>query len=99
SDRLLMLPRRIAAQRERLNRRRVTLYRLVESRKRELRTRLRAVDAPLARVPGRVQRLRHQLESTVSTLNAVSPLSVLSRGYSIAFFSTLNRLKTTLDSP
>ena len=98
SDRLGLLPRRIAAQRERLNRRRVTLYRLVESRTRELRTRLRAVDDPLARVPGRVQRARHQLESTVSTLNAVSPLSVLSRGYAIAFFRWRNRRKPILDS-
>ena len=98
SDRLGLLPRRIAAQRERLNRRRVTLYRLVESRTRALRTRLRAVDDPLARVLGRVQRVRHQLESTMATLNAVSPLSVLARGYAIAFFRARNRRKPILDS-
>jgi exodeoxyribonuclease VII large subunit len=98
ADRLGLLPRRIAAQRERLNRRRVSLYRLLESRARELRTRLRAVDEPLARVLMRVQRSRHQLESTVATLNAVSPLSVLSRGYAIAFSRTRNRRKPILDS-
>src|SRR5204862_4035734 len=75
-----------------------TLYRLVESRTRELRTRLRAVDDPLARVLVRVQRARHQLESTLTTLNAVSPLSVLSRGYAIAFSRTRNRRKPILDS-
>ena len=98
SDRLRRLPQRIAAQRERLNRRRVSLYRFLESRARELRTRLRAVDEPLARVLVRVQRARHQLESTVATLNAVSPLSVLSRGYAIAFSRTRNRRKPILDS-
>src|SRR6202165_2701593 len=98
SDRLRRLPPRIAAQRERLNRRRVTLYRSLESRARELRTRLRAVDEPLARVLMRVQRSRHQLASTVATLNAVSPLSVLSRGYAIAFSRTRNRRKPILDS-
>src|SRR5207237_5517446 len=53
---------------------------------------------PLARVLVRVQRARHQLESTLTTLNAVSPLSVLSRGYAIAFFRTRNRRKPILDS-
>src|SRR5438552_776954 len=64
SDRLGLLPRRIAAQRERLNRRRVSLYRLVESRTRSLRTRLSAARDPLARFPARVVRERHQLEAT-----------------------------------
>jgi exonuclease VII large subunit len=98
SDRLGLLRRRITTQRERLNRRRISLHRLVESRTRELRTRLRAVEDPLARVLVRVQRARHQLESTLTTLNAVSPLSVLSRGYAIAFFRTRNRRKPILDS-
>ena len=98
SDRLGLLPRRIAVQRERLNRRRVSLYRLVESRTRSLRTRLSAARDPLARFPARVVRERHQLEATVATLNAVSPLSVLSRGYAIAFSRSRNRRKPILDS-
>src|SRR5712691_11150534 len=98
SDRLGLLPRRIAVQRERLNRRRVSLYRLVESRTRALRTRLSAARDPLARFPSRVARDRHQLEATVATLNAVSPLSVLSRGYAIAFSRSRNRRKPILDS-
>ena len=98
SDRLGLLPRRIEVQRERLNRRRVSLYRLVESRTRSLRTRLSAARDPLARFPSRVARERHQLEATVATLNAVSPLSVLSRGYAIAFSRSRNRRKPILDS-
>jgi len=98
SDRLGLLPRRIEVQRERLNRRRVSLYRLVESRTRSLRTRLSAARDPLARFPSRIARERHQLEATVATLNAVSPLSVLSRGYAIAFSRSRNRRKPILDS-
>jgi exodeoxyribonuclease VII large subunit len=98
SDRLGLLPRRIEVQRERLNRRRVALYRLVESRARSLRARLSAARDPLARFSARVVRERHQLEATVATLNAVSPLSVLSRGYAIAFSRSRNRRKPILDS-
>ena len=98
SDRLGLLPRRIAAQRERLNRRRVTLYRIVEARARQLRTRLTAAREPLARFPGQVATARQNLEAIAATLNAVSPLSVLSRGYAIAFTRTRNRRKPILDS-
>ena len=43
-------------------------------------------------------RQRQQLEAVAGTLNAVSPLSVLSRGYAIAFSRTRNRRKPILDS-
>jgi exodeoxyribonuclease VII large subunit len=98
SDRLGLLPRRIAAQRERLNRRRLTLYRVLESRARSLRVRLNATRDPLARVPLRIERERQRLQSLAATLSAVSPLSVLSRGYAIAFFRVRNRRKPILDS-
>jgi exodeoxyribonuclease VII large subunit len=98
SDRLGLLPRRIAAQRERLNRRRVTLYRIVEARARQLRSRLTAAREPLARFPGQVAAARQNLEAIAATLNAVSPLSVLSRGYAIAFTRARNRRKPILDS-
>ena len=98
SDRLGLLPRRIAAQRERLNRRRVTLYRIVEARARELRGRLHAARDPLARFPSRILTARQNLEGILTTLHAVSPLSVLSRGYAIAFTRVRNRRKPILDS-
>jgi exodeoxyribonuclease VII large subunit len=98
SDRLGLLPRRIIAQRERLERRRVSLYRLLEARARLLRRRLEATNQPLARYPRRVEIERHQLEALASKLNAVSPLSVLSRGYAIAFSRVRNRRKPILDS-
>src|SRR5437867_7788713 len=89
---------RLSFRRERLNRRRVTLYRIVESRARSMRARLTAARDPLARFPSRVIRGRQRLEAVVATLNAVSPLSVLSRGYAIAFSRTRNRRKPILDS-
>ncbi len=89
---------RVVAQRERLNRRRVMLYRIVESRARSLRTRLTSARDPLARFPMRVARERQHLEAIAATLSAVSPLSVLSRGYAIAFSRTRNRRKPILDS-
>ena len=89
---------RVVARRERLNRRRVTLYRIVESRARSLRTRLNAARDPIARFPSRVIRERRHLEAVLATLNAVSPLSVLSRGYAIAFSRVRNRRKPILDS-
>ncbi len=98
SDRLGLLPRRIAAQRERLNRRRVTLHRIVEARARAMRVRLQAARDPLALFPARALAARQNLESIAATLNAVSPLSVLSRGYAIAFTRTRNRRKPILDS-
>jgi exodeoxyribonuclease VII large subunit len=98
SDRLGLLPRKIAAQRERLNRRRVTLYRIVEAKARELRTRLRATEKPLATFPARADAARQNFDALVTMLNAVSPLSVLSRGYAIAFKRSRNRRKPILDS-
>jgi exodeoxyribonuclease VII large subunit len=98
SDRLGLLPRRIGAQRERLNRQRVMLYRIVESRARTLRARLHATRDPLVQFPSRLARSRRQLEAVAATLQAVSPLSVLSRGYAIAFSRVRNRRKPILDS-
>jgi exodeoxyribonuclease VII large subunit len=88
SDRLGLLPRRIASRRERLDRSRVTLFRMLEARARSMRSRLAAVNAPLLRFPAQVARERERLRSTATTLSAVSPLSVLSRGYAIAFSRT-----------
>src|SRR5437763_1932990 len=89
---------RVLAHRERLNRERVSLYRMVESRARELRARLRAANEPLAAFPARIARARRRLEGTAATLQAVSPLSVLSRGYAIAFSRTKRGRKPILDS-
>jgi exodeoxyribonuclease VII large subunit len=89
---------RVLARRERLNRQRVSLYRMVESRARALRARLRAANEPLAAFPARITRARHRLEATAATLQAVSPLSVLSRGYAIAFSRTKRGRKPILDS-
>lgn len=88
SDRLGLLPRRIASRRERLDRSRVTLFRMLEARARSMRARLAAVNAPLLRFPSQVARERERLRATAATLGAVSPLSVLSRGYAIAFSRT-----------
>src|SRR5215212_4679541 len=85
SDKLGIVPRRIALQRERLERRRVALFRLLDARAKLLRRRLDACD-------------RHKLAATVATLSAVSPLSVLSRGYAIAFSRTKKRRKPIMDS-
>ena len=98
SDRLGIVPRRIVAARERLERRRVMLYRLLDVRARSLRRRLTACDEPLSRYPARIARDRQRLRATIATLNAVSPLSVLSRGYAIAFSRTRRGRKPILDS-
>jgi exodeoxyribonuclease VII large subunit len=98
SDRLGLVARRVAASRERLERRRVALYRLLDARARVLRRRLAACDEPLAAYPARVERERQHLRSVVTTLQAVSPLSVLSRGYAIAFSRTRRGRKPILDS-
>lgn len=98
SDGLGLMPRRIAARRERLDRGRVSLYRMLDTRARSLRRRLRATEEPLARVPSRLAQERHRLESLAAHLQAVSPLSVLSRGYAIAFSRVKNRRKPILDS-
>ena len=98
SDRLGLLPRRIASRRERLDRSRVTLFRMLEARARSMRARLAAVNAPLLRFPSQVARERERLRSTAATLGAVSPLSVLSRGYAIAFSRTKRgRRKSIMD--
>ena len=89
---------RIALARERLERRRVSLFRLLDLRARSMRRRLNACDAPLAAYPARIARERQHLKSLVATLNAVSPLSVLSRGYAIAFSRTRRGRKPILDS-
>jgi exodeoxyribonuclease VII large subunit len=98
SDRLGIVPRRIALQRERLERRRVALYRLLEVRARLLRRRLESADQPLARYPRHVEIERHRLEAMAGKLSAVSPLSVLSRGYAIAFSRVRNKRKPIMDS-
>ena len=99
SDRLGVLPRRIALRRERLNRSRLTLHRMLEARARSMRARLGSISAPLLRFPAQVARERERLRSTVATLSAVSPLSVLSRGYAIAFSRTKRgRRKPILDA-
>ena len=89
---------RVTSRRERLNRQRVGLYRLVESRSRSLRARLTSAQGPLVLFPSRIARERRRLEAIAATLNAVSPLSVLSRGYAIAFSRTRNKRKPILDS-
>lgn len=123
SDGLGIVPRRVRAERERLERRRLALFRLLDGRARAMRRRLVTATEPLARFPmslalrdrkrfvtlmserltqtldTRLARDRQRLESAVSTLSAVSPLSVLSRGYAIAFTrSTGGRRKPLLDS-
>jgi exodeoxyribonuclease VII large subunit len=98
SDRLYALPRRIAIARERLERRRVALFRMLGSQAKLLRRRLEAANEPLSRFPARVIKQRQQLESVAGHLQAVSPLSVLSRGYAIAFSRTRRGRKPILDS-
>ena len=98
SDRLGLLPRRLAIRRERLNRSRVSLFRMLEARARSMRSRLVRANQPLAQFPAQVARQRERLRSTAATLSAVSPLSVLSRGYAIAFSRTRNRRRPILDS-
>jgi exodeoxyribonuclease VII large subunit len=98
SDRLGVVVRRAAAARDRLERRRVALYRLLDARAKSLRRRLTRCEEPLSRYPARIDRERNRLRATAATLNAVSPLSVLSRGYAIAFSRTRRGRKPILDS-
>jgi len=98
ADRLGSFPRRIAMRRERLQHRRVSLYRLLVARAAALRGRLVAADQPLSRFPMRIERDRQRLQALATTLQAVSPLSVLSRGYAIAFSRTKRGRKPILDS-
>jgi len=98
SDRLGLVVRRVALARERLERRRLALFRLLDARAKSLRRRLNACAEPLAQYPARIQRQRQHLRSVAATLQAVSPLSVLSRGYAIAFSRTRRGRKPILDS-
>ena len=98
SDRLGLVVRRVSVARDRLERRRVSLFRLLDARAKSLRRRLVRCDEPLARYPARIERERQRLRSTMTTLQAVSPLSVLSRGYAIAFSRTRRGRKPILDS-
>jgi exodeoxyribonuclease VII large subunit len=98
SDRLGSLPRRVALARERLERRRVALFRLLDLRAKLMRRRLAKCDEPLGTYPARIARERQRLKAVIATLNAVSPLSVLSRGYAIAFSRTRRGRKPILDS-
>lgn len=98
SDRLGLVVRRVKSARERLERRRLTLYRMLDVKAKSLRRRLAACEEPLTRYPRRIERERQRLSATVATLGAVSPLSVLSRGYAIAFSRTRRGRKPILDS-
>jgi exodeoxyribonuclease VII large subunit len=89
---------RVRNRRHELERRRLALYRLLEGRGRILRRKLERADRPLALFPRRIEIARHQLEAMAGKLSAVSPLSVLSRGYAIAFSRVRNRRKPILDS-
>jgi exodeoxyribonuclease VII large subunit len=98
SDRLGLVVRRVTVARERLERRRLMLYRLLDARAKVLRRRLLACDEPLVQYPARIEHERNRLRGVVATLQAVSPLSVLSRGYAIAFSRTRRGRKPILDS-
>jgi exodeoxyribonuclease VII large subunit len=116
------VPRRVARSRERLQSRRLALFRLLDGRAKTIRRRLDLAREPLARFPsrlalgtrrarieahdarlaralgGRVETLRERLRSRVGTLQAVSPLSVLARGYAIAFGFEGARRRVLTDS-
>ncbi len=89
---------RVALRRNVLERRRVSLYRMLDMRARALRRRIEEAERTLARFPQAVERQRRRLESIAAHLQAVSPLSVLSRGYAIAFSRVKKRRKPILDS-
>ena len=74
------------------------LFRLLDAHAKSMRRRLAACDEPLAAYPARIARERQHLKALVATLSAVSPLSVLSRGYAIAFSRTRRGRKPILDS-
>src|SRR6185369_16673234 len=63
ADRLGAFPRRIAMRRERLERRRVSLYRLPVARAATMRSRLASAEQPLSRFPNRIERERHRLQA------------------------------------
>src|SRR5438477_6218200 len=94
----LLVEGRARSQRQALERSRVSRFRMLDARAKSLRRRLEACDAPLAQFPPYVENARRRLTSVVGHLQAVSPLSVLSRGYAIAFSRTRNRRQPILDS-
>jgi len=98
SDGLGLLPRRIALRRDRLARAQVRMHHLLESRARTLRVASSFESRIVAAMATRVVRAKHQLQSGAGRLEAVSPLSVLSRGYAIAFSRTRNKRKPIMDS-
>ncbi|HEY5610843.1 MAG TPA: exodeoxyribonuclease VII large subunit [Thermoanaerobaculia bacterium] len=99
ADGIGLVPRRIALVRDRLERQRGSLARMLERQASALRLRLHRCEAPLARLlPARIARDRHKLQGLVATLQAVSPLSVLSRGYAIALAHRGGRKRPVLDS-
>jgi exodeoxyribonuclease VII large subunit len=98
SDRLGIVVRRAVIAREKLERRRLSLFRQLDARAKTLRRRLEACEEPLAKYPSRIARERDRLRGVMATLQAVSPLSVLSRGYAIAFSRTRRGRKPILDS-
>jgi exodeoxyribonuclease VII large subunit len=98
SDRLGVVVRRVGVARERLERRRMMLFRLLDARAKTLRRRLTNCEEPLSRYPARIKRERDRLRGVMAHLQAVSPLSVLSRGYAIAFSRTRRGRKPILDS-
>jgi exodeoxyribonuclease VII large subunit len=75
-----------------------SLFRLLEARATSMRRRLAACDELLVLYPVRIAHERQRLRAVIATLNAVSPLSVLSRGYAIAFSRTRRGRKPILDS-
>jgi exodeoxyribonuclease VII large subunit len=122
SDGVRLVERRVKRTRERLQGRRVSLYRLLGERARQMHRRLQKADEPLFRLPARLalpnrqryiasvreriinavklraQREREGVEAIAATLHAVSPLSVLARGYAIAWAHRNGRRKILRDS-
>ncbi|MHB0969206.1 MAG: exodeoxyribonuclease VII large subunit [Thermoanaerobaculia bacterium] len=122
ADGIGRVERRVRLLREQMQRRQLSLYRLLDAHARAIRTRLTKADDVLGRLPVRLgvkerkryvallseraaralsvrsERHRARLKSLVATLEAVSPLSVLTRGYAIAFTRRGGRLHPLLDS-
>src|SRR5713226_3678335 len=98
SDRLMGFPRRVSVRREQIGRYRTLLHRQLEARARMLGQATLFEPRIAAAMSTLLARDRHHLSRTSATLQAVSPLSVLSRGYAIAFSRTRNRRKPILDS-
>lgn len=97
-DRLLAFPRRMIRRRERLDRLRDRMHRRLEARARLLRVATTFEPRIASAIATRVAAEKHNLARTAATLQAVSPLSVLSRGYAIAFSRSRNRRRPILDS-